>query len=139
MPPSRGDDALATAEPVRPHWLLRRTDQAALAGIVALSLAAMIGWWVAQGGLTGRLIDIDDAPPLVAAFQVNINEADWPELAQLPGIGETLAKRIVASRQAEGEFRHVDDLQRVRGIGRVTLDRLRPYLLPMPDEAVAAR
>ncbi|HHK42337.1 MAG TPA: helix-hairpin-helix domain-containing protein, partial [Planctomycetaceae bacterium] len=32
-------------------------------------------------------------------YQVDINRASWPELTLLPGIGPTLAKRIVAERQ----------------------------------------
>lgn len=51
----------------------------------------------------------------------------------LPGLGETLAKRIVASRESEGPFRDHDDLRRVRGIGPRTLERIRPYLLPIPE------
>jgi len=53
----------------------------------------------------------------------------------LPEIGESLAKRIVESRDADGPFADHDDLQRVRGIGPKTLDRVRPYLLPMPNRA----
>jgi competence protein ComEA len=119
---------------------LRRADQAAVAACVLVGLAAMVGWWIAQGGARGRLIDIDDAAPQTAAFQVDLNQADWPELAQLPGIGETLAKRIVETRTSDGPFRDHNDLRRVRGIGPKTLERLRPHLLPLPDqEAMAGR
>ena len=30
-----------------------------------------------------------------AAYSVDINRAEWPELAQIPQVGETLARRIV--------------------------------------------
>ena len=70
---------------------------------------------------------------------MDLNEADWPELAQLPDIGETLARRIVESRNRDGPFLDHEDLQRVRGIGPRTLDRVRPYLRPMPEaRAIAA-
>ena len=82
------------------------------------------------------MIDIDRAPPLVAKFQVDVNKADWPELIQLPGIGQTLAQRLVEERQAHGAFRDLEDLSRVSGIGPRTLDRIRPYLLPIPKEGV---
>ena len=85
-----------------PAWLLRRADQAAVAVLLLAGLAASAGWWIAQGGLQGRLIEIERARPQTAQFKVDLNSADWPELVQLPGIGETLARRIVESRRAEG-------------------------------------
>lgn len=58
---------------------------------------------------------------------VDVNRATEEELQQLPGIGPTLARRIVAARQA-APFRSVEDLRRVRGIGAKTLENLRPYI-----------
>jgi competence protein ComEA len=119
-----------------PHWLLRRTDQAAVAVLLLVALAAAVGWWLVHGGWQGRLVEIDRAEPQTASFQVDINRADWPELSQLPGIGPTLARRIIESRQSEGPYQDHDDLLRVRGIGPKTLERLRPYLLPLaPPES----
>ena len=121
------------SDPTRhPHWLLRRADQAAVAALVVAALAAMAGWWIAQGGWRGRLIEIDRAEPLTARFEVDVNAAEWPELAQLPGIGETLARRIVESRKTAGPFTSHDDLRRVRGIGPKIFEQIRPYLRPMP-------
>lgn len=114
--------------------LLRRADQAAVAGLVVMALAGMAVYWYVHGGHRGELIEIDRADPLVARFQVDINQAEWPELAQLPQIGEVLARRIVDSRAAHGSFVDHDDLQRVNGIGPLTLQRIKPYLLPMPDQ-----
>jgi competence protein ComEA len=128
------------SDPARhPRWLLRRADQAAVAALVASALAAMIGWWACQGGWRGNLIEIDRADPLVARFEVDINAADWPELIQLPGVGQTLAHRIVESRETVGPFAGHDDLRRVHGIGPKTLDRIRPYLRPMPGSGNVAR
>jgi len=119
--------------PRPPHWLLRRADQAAVAVLVLMGLAATVGWWAGHGGCQGRLIEVERAEPQTAAFQVDINAADWPELLQLPGIGPTLAKRIVARRQADGPFLDHDDLRRrVPGIGPKTLEQIRPFLRPMP-------
>jgi len=115
-----------------PRWLLRRADQAAVAALVLLALAAMGGWWASHGGWRGKLIEVERAEPLAARFEVDINHADWPELIQLPGIGETLAQRIVESRQTDGPFVDHEDLRRVRGIGPKTLEQMRPYLRPMP-------
>jgi competence protein ComEA len=117
--------------PRHPHWLLRRTDQAVVAALVVVALVGMAGWWMAQGGWGGRLVEIDHAEPLVARFQVDINAAEWPELTQLPAIGPTLAKRIVESRRRYGPFASHDDLRRVPGIGPKKMEEIRPYLRPI--------
>ena len=122
----------------QPHWLLRRADQVAVAALVVVALGALGGWWISQGGLGGRLIEIDQAEPLSANFQVDINTADWPELMQLPGIGQTLAKRIIESRQKAGPFGDPDDLRRVRGIGPKKMEEIRPYLRPMTGRSHVA-
>jgi competence protein ComEA len=131
--------AIAMSDPARhPRWFLRRADQAAVAALVAAALAAMAGWWASHGGWRGGQIEIDRAEPLAARFEVDINAADWPELLLLPGVGPTLAHRIVDSRQAAGPFADHEDLRRVRGIGPKTLEQLRPYLRPMPGRRTVA-
>lgn len=115
------------------RWTLRRGDQfAVVIVLVVLSVGMSLSAWREQARRT-QWIDIEQTEPQPAAFIVDINQADWPELTQLPGIGETLAQRIVESREAIGPFLDHNDLQRVRGIGPRTLERLRPYLLPTAD------
>ena len=120
----------------RKGWrpVLRRMDQAVVAVLVLFALVGMGAYWVVQGGLRGELIEIDRAEPLTARYLVDINRAEWPEFAELPDLGEILARRIVDSRQTGGAFRDHDDLRRVRGIGPRTLEKLKPYLMPMPDQ-----
>lgn len=62
-------------------------------------------------------------------FRIDINQASWSEWAQLPGIGNTLAHRIVAERESHGPFQSIDDLRRVKGVGAKTLEKMRPHLL----------
>ena len=113
--------APANSEKPPPRWLLRRLDQAVIAGLALFALVAMGLFWLAHGGHRGRLIEIDRADPMKVEFLVDVNRAEWPELSTLPDVGETLAKRIVAYRQQHGEFASVDQLQRVRGIGPKTV------------------
>jgi len=120
--------------------LLRRGEQTLLAAVVALALLAMFFAWRVQDSRRGGLIEIERAAPVEIAYQVDINAASWPELAQLPQIGETLARRIVESRETQGPYRDHEDLLRVRGIGPKTLEGIRPYLRPLPDaEAFAGQ
>jgi len=117
---------------VRP-WITLR-DQVSLLALAASLLVLMVSYWFYRGGHRGELILIDRAPPLQARFQVDVNRANWPELIQLPAIGETLARRMILERTENGPFRNLDELTRVRGIGLRTLERIRPYLLPIPKD-----
>jgi len=117
---------------------LRRTDQAVVGALSFAALLSLAVYWVTRGGHRGELIEIDRADPRRAEFRLDINTADWPELAQLPGIGETLGRRIVQDRAERGPFLGHEDLRRVRGIGPKTLERVRPYLLPLPERATVA-
>jgi len=119
--------------------LLRPREQRSVGVLAVGALALLAAIWWRHGGHRGQMIDIDRAPPLVANFQVDVNKADWPELIQLPGVGPTLAQRLIDERQQNGGFRDVDDLMRVGGIGPRTLERIRPYLLPIPQETEFAR
>ncbi len=131
---ARNDLSNRETAPAAPYWLLRRADQAAVATLLLLALGSMIGWWVGQGGLQGRRIELERAEPLPYQFQLDLNTAPWQELVLLPGVGETLAMRIIESRETDGPFAEPADLRRVRGIGPVTLERLRPYLLPFAEQ-----
>lgn len=66
------------------------------------------------------------APDRLAAWgaPVDVNRATVEELASLDGVGPKLGARIVAARP----FRSLEDLARVRGIGRRRVARLRPRL-----------
>jgi len=58
---------------------------------------------------------------------VNINTASEQQLAALPGVGASKARSIVSSRERR-RFGRIEEIMRVRGIGRATFRRLRPML-----------
>jgi competence protein ComEA len=66
-----------------------------------------------------------------------LNTATEDDLRRLPGIGAKRATAIVALRAHLGRFRAIEDLLKVKGIGRATLKRLRPLVRleapPPPD------
>jgi competence protein ComEA len=80
----------------------------------------------------------NEAPPgggLLADGRVILNAASETELTKLPGIGPSRARAIVALRQHLKKFRAVEDLLRIKGIGRKMLRRLRPnVVLDRPSE-----
>jgi competence protein ComEA len=60
--------------------------------------------------------------------RIAINSARAADLELLPGIGPTLARRIIEHRDAHGAFAAAEALLDVHGIGPRTLERLRPLL-----------
>ena len=95
--------------------------------MTAAGLLGIAVYWIHHSIWGTGLTAIDQAPPLTVQFQVDLNRAEWPELMQLPGIGPTLARRVVEDRSTRGAFESVDQLQRVRGLGPRTIERIRPY------------
>jgi competence ComEA-like helix-hairpin-helix protein len=111
-------------------WL-RRSDQTTVAAMVGTALVSAAAYWQFGAGSQGGWIEIDRAPTQVFRFEVDLNRADWPELALLPGVGTTLAKRIVAHRNDHGPFGGESELLEVSGIGPAILAKIRPYLAPL--------
>jgi len=48
--------------------------------------------------------------------KININEADETTLAGLPGVGKSLALRIIEYRVSKGDFRYIEEIKKVKGI-----------------------
>lgn len=60
--------------------------------------------------------------------KVNINTASVEQLTTLPGVGPTLAARIVEHRQKAGAFRSTQELMTVKGIGEKNLAKIEAWL-----------
>lgn len=60
--------------------------------------------------------------------KVNINTANQNELDSLPGIGPSIAERIIEYRQENGNFSKIEDLQNVKGIGDAKFQDIKEYV-----------
>lgn len=71
---------------------------------------------------------------------VNINTATQEQLESLPGLGAKVAQRIIEYRQKNGNFKKVEDLMNVKGIGEKSFLKLKPMLTisQKPESAGAA-
>ncbi|MBL8602890.1 MAG: helix-hairpin-helix domain-containing protein [Myxococcales bacterium] len=103
----------------------------AAALVVALLAAAALA-----GARTPRTpYQPPEAPAVDAGAEpVDLNTADLGALDRLPGVGPSLAARIVAARQRR-PFRSLADLDRVPGVGPATLRRLAPRVRFGPPDA----
>ncbi len=73
------------------------------------------------------------------ARKIDLNTASVEGLVRLPGIGEVLAGRIVAYREAHGRFASIEELVAVSGIGPVVLEGFRELVTIEADEEQAAQ
>ena len=102
-------------------------------GMLALAALGILLWQRQRPALTivGTPVAPEQAAQwdaaLASARQVDINTANAAELERLPGVGPTLAKRIVDYRSTHGQFQSPDDLQQVQGIGPKTYETLREH------------
>jgi hypothetical protein len=132
---TQGDSPLKT--PLSSYFQLwTRRQRVALATLVLL----FCGYLFVRGTLHPQ--SVSDPPPVSGqlapslASRIDPNTADWPALAALPLIGEKRAKDIIAWRDRALEerpddvpFRRLEDLTRVKGIGKATIEALDPYLV----------
>ena len=57
--------------------------------------------------------------------KININTAMENELKEIPGIGESTAKKIIEYRKSNGKFKEIEDIKNVSGIGDSKFENMR--------------
>lgn len=108
-------------------------------GTIILLTLTLVFFFLTVGVLVGRnlndsqvTISFDNGnesassslPDSVIDGKININTAPVETLCDIPGIGETIAKRIIAYREKYGNFQHISDLMHVKGIGEKTFQSI---------------
>jgi len=78
-----------------------------------------------SGGAEPKRTTAKKVPP---SSPISINDASGAELQRIPGIGPSMAQRILAYRRERGGFSSIEELMEVRGIGEKTLAKMRPYV-----------
>lgn len=57
--------------------------------------------------------------------KININTADINKLKEIPGIGDVKANSIIIYRESNGNFKSIEDLKNVDGIGEKTFEKIK--------------
>jgi competence protein ComEA len=89
--------------------------------LVALGVAGLV--------LAGPAVAVAAPAKSAPTAKINLNSATADQLTTVPGVGKTLADRIVAHRQKEGPFRSVQDLLNVKGVGEKNLAKIQGYFV----------
>lgn len=101
-----------------------------LLGLTGLFLCLLLGLFLRDRAALGAPASVETALTAPAGeagpdlAPLDLNAAGAEELTALPGIGEELARRIVAYREEQGPFEAVEDLMEVSGIGQGKLAAL---------------
>tara|TARA_Y100000385_G_scaffold201402_1_gene208545 strand:- start:364 stop:774 length:411 start_codon:yes stop_codon:yes gene_type:complete len=103
-------------------------QQYALISVTLLGLVILTSWLLLY---RQRLVDYCYAPRKTIHFSLDINSAPPSELSLLPGIGTTMAERIIETRRKHGPFTSIHDIASVPGIGNITLQEIRPFIRPI--------
>ncbi|MBD8032051.1 helix-hairpin-helix domain-containing protein [Solibacillus merdavium] len=75
-----------------------------------------------------QMTEINSTSSGNSSGKININKAAESELTQLPGIGPSKASAIIQHRSEQGNFRTVEDLKQVTGIGDKTFEQLKDLI-----------
>ncbi len=70
--------------------------------------------------------------------KVNINTGTESQLALLSGVGPKLAAEIIRYRTSNGNFKTLDDIKKVSGIGDKKLENIRGFITLDGDSTIKA-
>ena len=115
----------------KPQWLL--------IGITSVFLCLLVGIFIGRT-TSGAYIPIIETKESITQGassqngQININTATTEQLQLIPGIGESIAQRIINYRTENGGFKTVEELMEVSGIGEKKFEQMKPYVKVQDNE-----
>ena len=60
--------------------------------------------------------------------KININTADLDELYKIPGVGEATANKILSYREENGDFKNIEEIKNVNGIGEKKFENMKDII-----------
>ena len=98
----------------------------------ALALAAMLA--ITAGASSVRAAEKPPRPAEAASAsgKIDLNTASLTDLQTLPGVGASLAQRILDYRKENGGFKSIEELMNVKGIGEKSFEKIRPLVSVAP-------
>lgn len=121
---------------------MNRTGSLAVAALGLMAMGGVARWWwpsptpaldcepAAVRFREGVAVCGEGDPPgaaqsLALGLKLDLNSASEEELARLPGVGRSLARKLVKAREAQGRFSSWAEVDAVPGVGGTKLDTLR--------------
>ena len=101
------------------------------------SLLAVVGLMSPAFALAHQTPPASPAPPktvVQSTAPVNLNTATKADLEKLPGVGASMAQRILDYRQKNGSFKKIEELMNVQGIGEKSFLKLKPLITVAPPK-----
>ncbi len=131
--PDAGEEK--SSAPARESWGWTRRQRAGLGVLLALFLGVLTYQYVRWPARLDDPVVVVDGQSVSLPAQINPNAASQQELARIPHIGDALAGKIIAYRDARVStaaggvvFRQLSDLDAVPGIGKKVLEQISPFL-----------
>ena len=114
---------------INPHWLLKALLCLVIGNLMAVTSVQAAPCFDDPQTAYNYLIAQENVEiQAITQAGVNINRADEGELTSLKGIGSSKAQEIILYREMFGDFKTVDELAKVKGIGAKTIENNRSRL-----------